>query len=111
MTFEEARAHLGIESQRQWSKQAIARTTSHILFSLFCLVSLWAGDLQQRGALQMQHSARYTKKQPTFADAIASVRYCFCKNQQLSTSDLKSGVLNLKIPWPSQLILMATRAV
>jgi hypothetical protein len=27
VTFEEARAHLGIETQRQWSDKAIARTT------------------------------------------------------------------------------------
>ncbi|MCW5970211.1 MAG: transposase [Blastocatellales bacterium] len=33
VTFEEARAHLGIESQRQWSDLAIARTTP-ILFGL-----------------------------------------------------------------------------
>jgi hypothetical protein len=27
VTFEEARAHLGLETQRQWSDQAIARST------------------------------------------------------------------------------------
>jgi hypothetical protein len=30
-TFEETRAHLGMESQRQWSDLAIARTTPLIL--------------------------------------------------------------------------------
>jgi hypothetical protein len=33
-TFEEARAHLGLETQRQWSKRAIARPTP-VLFVLF----------------------------------------------------------------------------
>ncbi|MDB6017466.1 MAG: hypothetical protein JWR19_1955 [Pedosphaera sp.] len=27
VTFEEVRAHLGVETQRQWNDQAIARTT------------------------------------------------------------------------------------
>ena len=31
VTFEEARAHLGIETQRQWSDLAIARTTPVLL--------------------------------------------------------------------------------
>src|ERR1700751_6174853 len=31
VTFEEGRAHLGLETQRQWSDQAIARTTPVLL--------------------------------------------------------------------------------
>ena len=34
VTFQEVRAHLGVETQRQWSDQAIARTTP-ILMGLF----------------------------------------------------------------------------
>jgi hypothetical protein len=34
VTFEEARAHLGFETQRQWSEKAIARTTP-VLLGLF----------------------------------------------------------------------------
>ena len=39
VTFEEAHAQLGIETQRQWSERAIARTTPSLmaLFSLTCL--------------------------------------------------------------------------
>jgi hypothetical protein len=36
---QESRAHLGVESQRQWSGLAIARTTP-VLFGLFSLVAL-----------------------------------------------------------------------
>src|SRR5690606_29770523 len=39
VTFEEARRHLGVESQRQWSQLAIARTTPALL-GLFSWVSL-----------------------------------------------------------------------
>ena len=39
VTFEEARAHLGVETQRQWSDNAIGRTTPVLmgLYSLACL--------------------------------------------------------------------------
>ena len=41
VTFEEARAHLGLETQRQWSEKAIARTAP-VLLGLFSLVTLLA---------------------------------------------------------------------
>jgi hypothetical protein len=65
-TWEEARAHLGIETQRQWSDLAIARTTPCLL-ALFSLVTLLATDLHQRGKLQLQCSAWYSKTQLTFS--------------------------------------------
>ena len=43
-TFEEARAHLGVETQRQWSERAIAHTTPALL-GLFSLVTLLAHQL------------------------------------------------------------------
>jgi hypothetical protein len=41
VTFEEARAHLGVETQRQWSDKAIKRTSPILLgmFSLVCLIA------------------------------------------------------------------------
>ena len=51
MTFEELRAHLGLETQRQWSERAIARTTP-ALFGLFSVVTLAADILiEQRGGI------------------------------------------------------------
>lgn len=44
VTFQEVRAHLGVETQRQWSDLAIMRTTPALL-GLFSLVTLWAHDL------------------------------------------------------------------
>jgi hypothetical protein len=40
-TFQEARRHLGVETQRQWSELAIRRTTPALL-GLFALVTLYA---------------------------------------------------------------------
>ena len=51
MAFEELRAHLGMETQRQWSERAIARTTP-ALFGLFSVVTLAADILiEQRGGM------------------------------------------------------------
>src|SRR5215813_5459444 len=46
VTFEEARAHLGLETQRQWNDWAIGRTTP-ALFGLYSLVALMAHALRQ----------------------------------------------------------------
>ena len=73
VTFEEARAHLGIETQRQWNDQAIARTTP-ALFGLFSLVTLLADRHAAQGTLWPRQAAWYPKKIPTFSDALATVR-------------------------------------
>lgn len=73
VTLEEVRAHLGVETQRQWSDQAIARTTPALL-GLFSLVTLLAHHSVQRGKLPVRQAAWYTKSAPTFADAVAVVR-------------------------------------
>ena len=49
-TFQEARRHLGVETQRQWSEMAIRRTTPALL-GLFSLVTLFA---HQRMAQSME---------------------------------------------------------
>ena len=47
VTFQEARAHLGVESQRQWSDQDIARTTP-VLFGVFSIITIWADTLKNQ---------------------------------------------------------------
>ncbi|MGI4871763.1 MAG: hypothetical protein ACRYFX_11365 [Janthinobacterium lividum] len=51
VTFAQVQAHLGVESQRQWTDLAIARTTPGLL-SLFSLVPLLAARLHTRGLLR-----------------------------------------------------------
>jgi hypothetical protein len=75
VTFHEARAHLGIETQRQWSDLAILRTTPALL-GLFSLVTLLAHQLRRDEALTVRQAAWYTKPTPTFVDALALVRRC-----------------------------------
>ena len=75
VTFEEARRHLGVETQRQWSDQAIARTTPALL-GLFSWITLVAHTLQASGqTITVRQSAWYAKPLPTFSDALAQVRY------------------------------------
>ena len=73
VTFEEARAHLGIETQRQWSDLAIARTTPALL-GLFSLVTVLAHQLLQGHHLLARQAAWYHKQLPTFSDTLALVR-------------------------------------
>jgi hypothetical protein len=73
VTFEEVRAHLGVETQRQWSDKAILRSTP-VLLGLFSIVTLFAHDLSKSRKLKLRTAAWYPKAVPTFSDAIAAVR-------------------------------------
>ena len=72
-TCEEARAHLGVETQRQWSDPAIFRTTP-LLFGLYSLVALYVQQNAERLALSPRRAAWYPKPAATFADALARLR-------------------------------------
>jgi DDE superfamily endonuclease len=73
VTFQEARRHLGFETQRQWTELAIRRTTPALL-GLFSVVTLFAHRRMVRAAGAFRRSAWYHKAHPTFADALALVR-------------------------------------
>src|ERR687889_583410 len=61
VTFREVRDHLGVETQRQWSDKAVARTTPCLL-GLFSLVTLLANRLSHHACLRVSAPARYHKK-------------------------------------------------
>ena len=73
VTFQEVRTHLGVETQRQWSDLAIARTTP-VLLGLFSWTTLAAHALQEHHPVIQRRAAWYDKPTPTFVDAIALVR-------------------------------------
>lgn len=73
VTFHAMRAHLGMETQRQWTPLAIARTTPALL-GPFSLITLLAHPALTERAIRLPHTAWYVKPQPTFADALALVR-------------------------------------
>jgi hypothetical protein len=73
VTFEEGRAHLGIETQRQWSDLAIERSTP-LLFGLYSLVTLFGQALHPDGHIPVAQAAWYRKQTATFRDVLALVR-------------------------------------
>lgn len=72
VTIEEARAHPGMETQRQWSDRAIACTTGVIL-PMYPIVTLTVRQLVPQDGLTTRHAAWYAKDSPTFSDTIAFV--------------------------------------
>jgi hypothetical protein len=85
VTFEEARAHLGVETQRQWSDLAIERTTPALL-GLFSLVVLCAHHLRQQETFVLRSTVWYHKRLPTFVDALAHVRQVLWESRLFETS-------------------------
>jgi hypothetical protein len=73
VTFEETHTHLGMETQRRWSDQAIARTTP-VLLALFSIVTLLTLRLSQDRPVPVESTAWYRKVEPTFSDWLALVR-------------------------------------
>ena len=100
VTFHEIRDHLGVETQRQWSDGAIARTTPALL-GLFSLVTLLANVHAQKGSIPVRQDAWYCKPLPTFSDALALVRqevwqhrYFQLSHKQLDVRKMQPEVLN-----------------
>src|SRR5690349_5398155 len=95
VTFREVRDHLGVETQRQWSDRAIARTTPCLL-ALFSTVTLLAARLDRRARSAVCTGAWYRKPQPTFADTLAAVRRQFWREQGLLLSARQAEVRKLR---------------
>jgi hypothetical protein len=95
VTFEEARAHLGVETQRQWSDKAIARTMPCVL-GLYSLITLLAARLLNRQSLPARRAAWYNKESATFSDTIALVRRFLWSHQHFQMSATETDII--KVP-------------
>jgi DDE superfamily endonuclease len=73
VTFEEARAHLGVETQRQWSDLAIERQTPCLL-GLYSLMALIGRALHESSPIAIRTAAWYPKAEASFSDVLAAVR-------------------------------------
>ena len=85
VTHREARDYLGIETQRQWSDLAIARTTP-ILFGLYSIVLLMADNLNLFNPLKAQKTAWYKKEEVTFSDEFRKVKQLLWRERVLNGS-------------------------
>jgi hypothetical protein len=99
VTFEEARRHLGMETQRQWSDNAIDKITPCILAS-YSVINLAALEIQKENKenIPLQTSSWYKKGHVTFSDVLAYVRgdilqkryfLRFDKNHEFGFKELK----------------------
>jgi hypothetical protein len=107
-TFEEARRHLGLETQRQWSDLAILRTTPALL-GLFSLVTLWATQLEAPQGLLPECVRWYPKHAPTFSDALARVRRELWTSPTFAASPDYRDVPKLSADVLNRLLLIACR--
>ena len=96
VTFEEGRAHLGLETQRQWSDLAIARTTPALL-GLFSLITLLAHRLTRDHPLPVRTAAWYQKQEATFSDAIAFVRRYSWMETEFANLPPKQGLVQFPV--------------
>jgi DDE superfamily endonuclease len=95
VTFHEVRDHLGVETQRQWSDLAIARTTPALL-SLFSLVTLLAHTHAHHDRIPVRQAAWYCKPLPTFSDALALVRENLWQHRYFPLSQKRLDVRKLQ---------------
>ena len=95
VTFREVRDHLGVETQRQWSDLAIARTTPCLL-GLFSLVTLLGQKLTPQARRAAATSAWYRKQRLTFADTLAAVRREIWREQGFVTSSRAANMQKLR---------------
>jgi hypothetical protein len=94
VTFEDARAHLGLETQCPWNDQAIARATPALL-SLYSIITLTAHLLIAKGVTWVRSAAWYDKTRPTFSDAIALVRRHLWEHTHVSTSPQETDMIQV----------------
>ena len=91
VTFEESRRHLGIETQRQWSDQAVERTTP-CLFASFSIIVLMAMKQTEatKETISTQKTAWYHKTHVTFSDVLSYVRLAILRRKYFSKFGLKT---------------------
>jgi hypothetical protein len=108
VTFEEARAHLGVETQREWSTRAVGRSIPCLL-GLFSLVVLLAHALHPT-ELPTRRAAWYPKAEPTFVDALAAVRRHLWASRNRPPAVRGRDPANPPSPWLDALVEAACYA-
>ncbi len=110
VTFQESRRHLGVETQRQWTDKAIARSTP-ALMGLFSIVCLMALKLISTGKeLIPQTTAWYEKQDATFSDVLTFVKRYIWADKYVKSTYSTGYVLFPVHKWEAILDLLATAA-
>ena len=83
----ETRAHLGVETQRQWSDKAIQRTTP-LLMGLYSLLTLGAIKMNEEKKLVVHETTAWYDKngELTFSDIVVITRRSIWSKKYFSKS-------------------------
>jgi len=102
-TFQEVRAHLGFETTRQRVAPSVLRT-GPCLLGLFSVICLIYAEHQRRHGGGPRRSAWYRKAEPTFSDAVATVRRLFWEKTVFQQSAHNDALK--KVPRGLRLLLL-----
>jgi hypothetical protein len=103
VTREDARAHLGLETQRPWHARALARTTPAWL-SLYSSSTLTAQPLLQQEFPPVRLTAWYANIHPPFAEAMALVRRPLWDHGRVATSPQEADMIKVPRAWFARFI-------
>lgn len=90
-TFQEMRAHLGFETTRGWARKTVLRV-GPCLLGLFSVVCLIYHEHLRRHPLRLGHRPGYHKAEPSFSDAIATVRQLFWEKTLFAQPHFRKAV-------------------
>ena len=96
-TFEEVRAHLGLETLENHCENAVKRSVPTLL-ALFSIIAIWFRKQWQMEKPKLQTAPWYRKTEPTFSDALVAIRMDLLHHTFFSQPPYSVG-LNL-IPAP-----------
>ena len=94
VTFQELRAHLGFEKTRQRVENSVLRMAPCLL-GLFSVICLIYHEYLKRHKVTTCDRPCYAKSEPTFTDAIATVRRLFWKETVLAQPYFRKACKNL----------------
>jgi hypothetical protein len=109
VTFQEARQHLGFHTPRSWTRASVLRTAPCLLgcWSLVCVI--YHRHTHGEGS-RPPSTAWYEKAEPTFADAVASVRRLLWSRTVLKQADRHKAFQKLPSDLRAMLLDQLTRA-
>ena len=84
-----------METQRQWSAKAVARTTPCVL-GLYALIILLVERMREQHTLIVRCEAWYAKERVTFSDTLAMVRRWLWADQHFQMSQTEADMI--KVP-------------
>jgi hypothetical protein len=93
-TFQEMRAHLGFETPRQYVAKSVLRTAPCLL-GLFSVICLIFAEHTRGHCIQIRTTEWYVKTEPTFSDAMATVRRLFWQETIFEKASYHKGFKKL----------------